>query len=177
MSNRSTLFELVATLSEEGAGAALVKLGAATAPPSLSDTPDGSNGSVALGLVTNPSWTKTRIVVKRIADALPPGTLARATAEIALSQAQAGYNIFRALRSYPVYECEQYLDQQTGLPGFRNKLTGPNNDQLIPIAGVCVFPPVVEHGFDLSGEQGLTDFLNWVPPSSTGNNPDFSPHH
>jgi hypothetical protein len=173
MSNRSQLFEYVAGLSEDQAGAALAALNATPAAVSVSDTPDG-NGCVGLPNVKNRGFATVRFPVKKIADALPPGSLARATAEIALGEAQGSYNIFRAVRSYPVYECEQYVDDTTGMPGFRLKTVGPNNDP-VAIPGAAVFPPVVVHGFDLGTAQGLSDYLDWVAPSSFNLNPAIGP--
>lgn len=175
MSNRSDLFDYVASLSEDAAGAALVKLGAKPAPAvRLYDTPD-ANGCVQLLHVTNPSWANQRMPVKEVADALPPGSLARATAETALHEAHTTYDIeFHAVRPGPVNECESYIDETTGLPGFREKTSGPNGEN-VAIPGLCVFPPVVEHGFNLATAQGLTDFLNWIPESSTTKDPGFSP--
>jgi hypothetical protein len=182
MSNRSKLFEYVAGLSEDAAGAALVKIGATDPVPAelpLTDDPD-ANGAVAMPNVTNASWSPlsgARFIFKEIADSLPPGSLQRATAEINEGEAMSRWNLgVKALPGFAANECEQYADQMTGLPGFRVKPVGPNGDPA-NIPHVTAVPPVTFHGFNLATAQGLTDFLNWVPVSSTSVNPDFSPHH
>jgi hypothetical protein len=181
MSNRSDLFEYVSALTEEAAGAVLAKLGAAPASTvALTDTFDGNNGSFAMLQVTNPSWSTSvaRFIFKNGSDSLPPGSLARATAEINEIEAMSRYNSFSipAIPGFTAHECEQCQDETTGLPGFRIKREGVNN---IPVSIPHVFavPPIVWHGFDLRTAQGLTDCLNWLPPSSSNTNLDFSPHH
>lgn len=172
MSNRSALFELVAGMSEEAAGAALATLGQKTAPAALTDTPD-SNGAFGLLGVTNPGYAGQRFIFKKGADSLPPGSLARGTAEINEGLAQARYNTGSVmLPGLSAVECEQYDDESTGLPGFRVKFTGPNMDPT-NIPNVTAVPPVVYHGFDLSTARGLTDLLNWLPVPSVGHNPDI----
>lgn len=133
------------------------------------DTPD-EHGFVALINCTNPDYRTKRVDVKEVADSLPPGSVARYSAELNLGVAQGRWNSGQVGGGGWFGVCcaiEAYQNDASGATDYR--ITSPEVD----IPNSMSFPPIFKDGFNLGTVAGLTAYLDTLKPATAG--PPF-PH-